>query len=212
MIGATIGILSLMPVQNDMLMTYVDMTESPIGRRALRWTQDFIDKLDSFKPTGHFSFDFIHQPETDRLVVLECNPRVHTAICLLSDLADELGSILGAIDANVDMIVPAQNVTTISWIGHDAVARLAPSFLPAKLRHLVHPLWICSPSLSSPPVSQLIHRPGRVDAAWDWSDPFPFFALYHIQWPHLLLRQLLVRQRAWSRINLSTARIFEASA
>lgn len=51
--------------------------------------------------------------------------------------------------------------------------------------------------------------PPFTDPAFAKDDPWPFFALYHLQWPQLLLWQLVVRQKKWSRINVSTARIFE---
>ena len=51
--------------------------------------------------------------------------------------------------------------------------------------------------------------PPLTDPSFAKDDPWPFFALYHLQWPQLLLWQLLVRRNKWSRINVSTARIFE---
>ncbi|EST07577.1 hypothetical protein PSEUBRA_002662 [Kalmanozyma brasiliensis GHG001] len=119
-----------------------------------------------------------------------------------------------------------------SWIGHDLPARILPAaqLLSAawvqSIMRLVHPLW----SNSEAPVGQVISIPTTAEgktgvAAYDLAasaplppftdpsfakdDPWPFFALYHLQWPQLLLWQLVVRGKKWSRINVSTARIFE---
>ncbi|SNX83285.1 uncharacterized protein MEPE_01992 [Melanopsichium pennsylvanicum] len=51
--------------------------------------------------------------------------------------------------------------------------------------------------------------PPLTDPSFAKDDPWPFFALYHLQWPQLLLWQLVIRRNKWSRINVSTARIFE---
>ncbi|PWZ00660.1 hypothetical protein BCV70DRAFT_199927 [Testicularia cyperi] len=102
----------------------------------------------------------------------------------------------------------------------------------------IHPLWKAAPKASSsqmitvPPSSAPLSGssvdgpldtrdaasfdlassaplPPFTDPAFAKDDPWPFFALYHLQWPQLLLWQLLVRRKKWTRINVSTARIFE---
>lgn len=198
-------------------MTYHDATHCAIGRRALKWTKTFLARLSEHKDwkstrlTGLFSMDFIHQPSSDRLVVIECNPRVHTAVGLLtgSQQADEaLGKALDG-SKTITTLTPPIGTPTMSWWGHDLIARIVPKSLliPSFLLDLVHPLWRQKRAGAGHPLFDL-ESVGR-DGAWDRRDPFVFFALYHVQMPFLLLRQLFNRRRAYSRINISTARIFE---
>ncbi|UZJ51515.1 hypothetical protein CBS101457_000835 [Exobasidium rhododendri] len=203
---------------NDMLMTYHNVTHSVIGRRALRWTETFLARLSKHADwkdttlTGQFSMDFIHQPSSDRLVVIECNPRVHTAIGLLtgsSEVDEELAGALDGSRTSTTPLTPHIGVPSMSWWGHDLIARKIPGyfFVPDGILHLLHPLWSKVKSSEGHPFYNL-EAIGR-DAAWDRRDPFVFFALYHIQIPALLLRQLLLRRKPYSRINISTSRIFE---
>lgn len=255
--------------------------------------------------TGQFSMDFIFQPATrdgqaERLVAIECNPRVHTAICLLAglpelgealvpasmarlprtDAAQHLAKAVAEMDemaylsslalpvmearpeeqrqAHTDLAALTELPPTWassrmrfyhaknllhraytaphsslpnSWIGHDLPARLLPtahvlsSPWLQRLMRLVHPLWpaaavstagaglITLPTSSATPSSFDLAAPAPLppftDPSFAKDDPWPFFALYHLQWPQLLLWQLLIRRKKWSRINVSTARIFE---
>ncbi|CAD6972993.1 unnamed protein product [Tilletia controversa] len=121
---------------NDMLMTYHNATETPIGQQALQWTQEFLRRLRknprwaNARLTGQFSMDFIHQPALDRLVVIECNPRVHTAVCLLQDQSAFGLALAGKSSA---MVTPSSTLTSISWLGHDLVGRYLFHLLPASL-------------------------------------------------------------------------------
>lgn len=202
-------------VQNDMLMTYHNATHTDLGRRGLLWTRTFLARLgehprwQTARLTGHFSFDFIHQPSSDRLVVIECNPRVHTAICLLQDdirLGAALDGSLRSLTSSERLpIMPDLTAETISWLGHDIVARWS--------RTLVGSLLGLRTKVSASKKAALRYDLGACgrDGAWIRDDPLAYLAFYHLQWPVLLLRQAFVRQRPFSRINVSTARIFECS-
>jgi hypothetical protein len=202
---------------NDLLMTYHNASHTDIGVRALKWTKTFLARLSEHKDwkntrlTGQFSMDFIHQPSTDRLVVIECNPRVHTAIGLLCNSSYELQRLGQALEGSKSgtTLMPAIGTPSMSWWGHDLIARRIPNLRLAApgLLKTIHPLWTKQGANTGHPLYDL-ESIGR-DAAWDRHDPFVFFALYHIQMPYLLIRQLLIRRRAYSRINTSTARIFE---
>ncbi|KAN0063250.1 hypothetical protein ACQY0O_004414 [Thecaphora frezii] len=312
---------------NDMLMTYHPAGYTRVGRLALEWTQLFLERLRALSEqdgsdwprhrllgkdapadagiTGAFSMDFIYQPatadggEAERLVAIECNPRVHTAVCLLSGysyLADALAPAhLRSSDVihnfpimeqlpprHLDLFSPESQPTGLgdrfdrskglirlafadrsnlskSWIGHDLPARMLPALMPCwadAWMSRIHPLWRSYAALpkrvqrsivsvaaddellklpngheavgnnngngnlngqedgSAPrPVAFDLHAPAMIppltDPSFAKDDPWPFFALYHLQWPQLLLWQLLVRRNKWSRINVSTARIFE---
>ncbi|KAJ1029720.1 hypothetical protein NDA13_002963 [Ustilago tritici] len=119
-----------------------------------------------------------------------------------------------------------------SWIGHDLVARLIPfAFLLSSpivqgMMNFVHPMWpqkaIATAGATKVTIPTGVGKQVRFDLAAPASlppftdpsfakdDPWPFFALYHLQWPQLLVWQLLVRRNKWSRVNVSTARIFES--
>lgn len=246
---------------HDMLMTYYPAREThPMHQRTLQWTKDFLDGLKQDPRwqgkclDGHYSFDFIHKPEglsdsgsdnaddddfytLGSVVAIECNPRVHTAVGLLSDSL-AFGAVYGkpstrpsgektdgksyasaaAEPVNFDEFKSSPSIVTVpagadsmSWLGHDLPARLLPLVLPKRLRTYVHPLWLFKSEVGHREIvkDMDLDSPGRRDAAWDPEDPWPFFVLYHVAWPYLLLRQIFVRRKAWSRINVSTARIFE---
>ncbi|SJX61693.1 uncharacterized protein SRS1_12677 [Sporisorium reilianum f. sp. reilianum] len=254
--------------------------------RDTQWTRDTL--VGRHAPsdagiTGQFSMDFIYQPATaeqpERLVAIECNPRVHSAICLLVSnprLGDALvpaslshkPSSLAATQTTAEKVATMDELSYLSslslpamepqtqqddlsaltalpptwassrarfyhaksllqhaytspatlpqsWIGHDLPARILPS-LPRlqRIMRLIHPLW-------TPPQPQVVASsksfdlsapaplPPFTDPSFANDDPWPLFALYHLQWPQLLLWQLVVRRNKWSRINVSTARIFE---
>ncbi|KAE8269792.1 hypothetical protein A4X09_0g2556 [Tilletia walkeri] len=199
---------------NDMLMTYHNATQTDIGQQALRWTQEFLLRLrkhprwQDARLTGQFSMDFIHQPALDRLVVIECNPRVHTAVCLLQE-QPAFGSALAGECST--LVTPPPKAASISWLGHDIVARFAPRLLP---HSLVDSAYGPSASITVAPQDQQqafdLEQIGQ-DGAWSSADPLVYLAFYHVQWPALLIRQALLRRKTFSRINISTARIFECN-
>lgn len=282
----------------------VSSNASPLDRNT-QWSRDTL--VGKHAPasagiTGQFSMDFIYQPATsdqpERLVAIECNPRVHTAICLLvnhPDLGEALVpaslsrhgtkrdhasakveetdeiSYLSSLslpvmesppDTQLSTQADLQALTSLpptwassrvrfyhsksllqqayastaalpqSWIGHDLPSRLLPnSRLLSRpwvqsIMRAVHPLWstastaaVDSSVITIPTttttgtvsfdLSASAPLPPFTDPSFAKDDPWPFFALYHLQWPQLLLWQLGVRRNKWSRINVSTARIFE---
>ncbi|PWN31339.1 uncharacterized protein FA14DRAFT_151645 [Meira miltonrushii] len=177
---------------NDMLMTYYNATHTAMGQRTRKWSEEFLDRLAEHPRwsksdlTGHFSFDFIHQPESDRLVVIECNPRVHTAICLLRK-DKKLGQAMDGTYTQSSPITPSLNVEPVSWLGHDLIARRWP------LHH----------------ATDILSKAGVEDGAWEETDAWSYFGFYHVQWVGLLLVEA-INLRRWSRINISTARVFLA--
>lgn len=200
-----------------MLMTYHNATQTEIGRLALAWKRTFLERLAKHpqwthaRLNGQFSLDFIHQPASERLVVIECNPRVHTAVCLLQGSSAAFGAALAGRSEKI--VLPGSRVTAISWLGHDLIARILPRVLPAGYGRSLYGAAFVSNSAQADAKdldvpSYNLEQVGR-DGAWLASDPIAFLAFYHLQWPWLLLRQAVVRRRSWSRLNLSTARIFE---
>jgi hypothetical protein len=187
---------------NDMLMTYHNATHTFVGHRALTWTQTFLSRLSKHpawqtsRLTGQFSFDFIYLPGQDRLVVIECNPRVHTAVCLLQN---NIGRFAAALDPSERgaLVTPDLCVDAISWSGYDIFTRYMAVFRDQGAA--AHPTRLYN-----------LEEVGT-DGAWLASDPLVYLFFYHIQWPALLLRQAFLRQKRFSRINVSTARIFECA-
>lgn len=153
----------------------------------------------------------------NKLYPIECNPRVHTAICLLEPNKNFASAYLDDSDSVADTVVyPRREEPTKAWLGHELAAVWLPAWLPW-LSHL-HPLAghrqadPTTSANSSSSSSMMMMAPLQrllSDPTLALDDPLPFFALYHVQWPYLLLRQVLVRRKKWSRINVSTARIFE---
>lgn len=149
------------------------------------------------------SQDFIYSQEEDKLYPIECNPRVHTAICLLS--GNEYFSSAYLAPHSVEVAEPLAGTALKAWVGHELTAVVLPSFLPFLC--LLHPLFgkrQPDPTTSQESALQLFMS----DPTFALDDPLPFWVLYHLQWPVLLLKQILSGNK-WSRINVSTARIFE---
>lgn len=143
----------------------------------------------------------------NKLYPIECNPRVHTAICLLVPNKNFASAYLNTDSNDTTVVYPSKEETDKAWIGHDLPAVALPRICRPLLSRL-HPLTVqrqADPTaVNISPLKMLLSDP---TLAFD--DPLPFFALYHIQWPFLLLRQIFIRRKKWSRINVSTARIFE---
>lgn len=196
-----------------------------IGEKAEEWTREFLTKwgarlekenrLDEL--TGHFSFDFIVDA-SGTLFPIECNPRIHTAITLFASLPAPLlaDSYFASTPATIH---PLPSQAPISWIAHSLPLSLA-SVVPSALANAMHPYlalpsddkdFLQSPSANAGPISVIsAYLLGtEVDALFDKEDLLPFFALAHIHWPWLLLRQLFRQRVGWSRLNVSTSRIFE---
>lgn len=226
---------------SDMLMRYMDcktnFSES-ISNDAEQWTRDFLErwmkvlrKSQADDPryidlTGHFSFDFIVDSD-GTLYPIECNPRIHTAIVLLSDYNPEqiAASYFGKKENG--LIVPDEHAKDrFSWMFHALPIALACTILPKNWRRYLHPLLEQSSfdvdPLKTPVPAITISPPVRTgfsdilmdyisgserDPMLDLADPFPF-AMQHITWIWLLTRLVYVQLRGWSRVNVSTSRIF----
>jgi hypothetical protein len=194
-------------LQNDMLMTYHNYTNTAVGRQALDYTQTFLSRLQARTPSnplnGSFSFDFILSQD-QKLYIIECNPRVHTACTLLPPLSFAK-ALLDVIPASTLPITPLPSTLPRSWVSHDLIVRLLPRLIPKGLRATIHP-WL----------DQTVdERQGQGESWWwrdpmfDWEDPVPFLVLGHGQVVLLLWNCLVKKRKRWTRINVSTARVFE---
>lgn len=212
-----------------MLMTYENATTSTTGRLAEEWTTTFLNKLqndplptssssseDQVRGlTGHFSFDFILSTTDGQLYPIECNARVHTAVILLplegiAACYDDEGT---EDDLDPDtayhraVLRPHTDTLPRSWIYNDIIMRYLPHFIPSlKALEWLHPsLPACSP-LQYAARGKEIKRPNespwkfRVDPTLVADDWVPFFIMWHVFWPGLLLQKLW-QGKKWTRVS-----------
>lgn len=230
---------------SDMLMRYMDCKTNfsqSIAEDAEQWTRDFLERWKTslkdqqrnnpsetrnISLTGHFSFDFIVD-SNGTLYPIECNPRVHTAIILLSS-ANPQQMALSYFGKKENGLIHPDEIAKerYSWIFHALPLALASYLIPTKgTRSKIHPLLVESsmeidpfktsvPAITiSPPVrsplSEIIMNyinGNEIDPMLDFQDPFPF-AFQHLTWTWLLVRLVYYYATGWSRLNVSTSRIF----
>lgn len=209
---------------SELLMHYEALPPaSALSRAMLRFTQKFAARSNPGM-TGHLSFDFLIEETVSekgaemRLVPIECNPRAHTAVVLFQGKERELAEVyLEACEArpsangftngyddmqrDVEPVTPMMGAERYYWIGHDLVNLTLYPLLLLLLRRkaLTDYLHECRTFLEH----VLLWRDGTYEV-WD---PLPAWWLYHIYWPGQFLACIL-QQRRWSRINVSTVKMF----
>ncbi|KAL1588485.1 hypothetical protein WHR41_02990 [Cladosporium halotolerans] len=216
----------------ELLMHYEALpANSGLSQSMLRFTQELAAAAgDSF--TGHLSFDFlVEMSEAEaglkdptrsvRLHPIECNPRAHTAVALFNDtpeMADAYLEVLGEPSSRSQLeraskngltnglakqpIFPAAPTKKYYWAGHDLVELL---LLP-----LLRLLTGSGSNLSeaSENVSTFVdHLLFWKDGTFELWDPWPAWWLYHVYWP-VQFALALVLGRKWSRLNVSTTKMF----
>ncbi|TKV60276.1 ATP-grasp enzyme [Nakamurella flava] len=155
---------------------------APVDKPAIEdWVRTFVAE---HRLTGQYSFDFIETADGTPLAI-ECNPRTHSAITLFRDHPDLAEAYLGETG--------------------DAPVRPAPDVRPTYWLH--HELWQAFRHPRSWRYHLRVLREGR-DAVFDPRDPWPFFLLYHLHLPSLLL-QNLVRLRPWVKIDVNIGKLVE---
>jgi hypothetical protein len=161
--------------------------------------------------TGHLSFDFlVENSETGepKFYPIECNPRAHTAVVLFEqtpELADAYLSIFdtpSASDERKPPVFPRAPTHSYYWLGHDLVTYLVLPILDFLTGHAtIH-------DVTAGVTMFWNHVSNWKDGTLTLTDPWPFFVLYHVYWP-AKFAQALLRGRPWSRINVSTTKMFE---
>ncbi|EAW13535.1 uncharacterized protein ACLA_055830 [Aspergillus clavatus NRRL 1] len=157
--------------------------------------------------SGHLSFDFLVEGEGKdaRLYPIECNPRAHTAVVLFQDIPEMADAYLSCFDSEPwrkPIVVPRKSAKSYYWIGHDIVTLLLIPLLTwgcgeggvDEVTGGIRAFW-----------NHLMHWRDGTYVAWD---PVPFFILYHVYWPSRFV-ECILRGRRWSRINVSTTKMFE---
>jgi hypothetical protein len=180
----------------------------------------------NYRLTGHFSFDFIVDSE-GTLYPIECNPRIHTAIVLLAgyDPSKMAASYFGKKENG--LICPPETARErFSWTFHALPLALADYILPKSWQRKLHPLLEDSsldidpleckvPAITiSPPVRSTLDEilanyvsGSEKDPMLDLADPMPF-AMQNLTWFWLLFRLVFIQGKGWSRVNVSTSRLF----
>ena len=135
-------------------------------------TRSFLDgSLASFLlyQLSNIPQDFILS-DTGDLFPIECNPRIHTAICLLRRNPTFAHAYLSTTIEGIAK--PPAGTKPCSWLGHDIPACFLAAVLPRT--ESVHPYW------EGVQVNEL--NWDTYDPTFDSEDPLPFFGLYHVQW------------------------------
>ncbi|KAL1595679.1 hypothetical protein SLS60_009368 [Paraconiothyrium brasiliense] len=192
----------------ELLMHYEAIPPSSrLFQQMLNFTQRVAeDGDDSF--SGHLSFDFLAEGEgrVSKLYPIECNPRAHTAVVLFSNTPQMASAYLSAFSpsksAHMEIVTPRSPIPSYYWLGHDIVALL---ILP-----VLDFMWgiITLNEVLNCMTDFWEHVASWRDGTFTVQDPAPFFVLYHVYWPMKFFTSL-VRGKEWSRINVSTTKVFE---
>lgn len=206
----------------ELLMHYEALpSTSPLSRAMLTWTKTFAaDGGDTF--TGHLSFDFLveaadekqQDPEKITLYPIECNPRAHTAVALFNDTPELVDAYLSLLDNDnttatsssskrQDGVIVPKTPAKYYWVGHDLVTCV---FVP---------LLDCIRGSGAASLSDVMDGVrdfrayvfGWRDGTYEVWDPLPWWWLYHVYWPVQFFNSL-VRGQRWSRVNVSTTKMF----
>lgn len=197
---------------SELLMHYTALpSTSALSRAMLRFTDRYAaGSGEGF--TGHLSFDFLVEdttPEIPERIVLfpiECNPRAHTAVCLFNGTSEMVDGYLDLVDEQSDDEIKPIATPTESfryyWVGHDLV-----EFVLIPLTSLVRGRLSFS-DFSKQFMAFVVHLMSWRDGTYEVWDPLPWFALYHVYWP-LQFLYCLRNGKKWSRVNVSTLKMFE---
>ncbi len=196
-----------------MLMTYEDWTTSEVGRAAELWTTTFLAKLAQTQTgvgtgrrlTGHFSFDLILSTKNGALYPIECNPRVHTAIILLplERLAACYPDTTQVVPTH-EILRPRKGTLPRSWIYNDIIMRLLPAAIRDKATlaniHPSLPACALTPAQSKTILPRETIGELRVDPTLVADDIAPFWVLWHLWWPTLIVWGY-IQGKKWTRVS-----------
>ncbi|MEM9825720.1 MAG: ATP-grasp enzyme [Planctomycetota bacterium] len=156
------------------------------------WVREFIDH---YCLDGQISFDFIRADDDQKLYVIECNPRTHSAITAFHDHPHVAEAYLGGERESDSLPVT---------VTQRPLASAKPTFW------MVHELWRIVSNLHRPGIVSkrlAVIRQGK-DAVFDWNDPAPFFMLHHFHIPMLLLRDVW-QNRGWIRVDFNIGKLVQ---
>jgi hypothetical protein len=138
--------------------------------------------------TGQFTLDLMHKPSGE-LVPIECNPRIHSAVCTLEGHRN-IGSVFADPDfsPSEEDAVKSRPETYRYWV-MDQIFLMAGFWKPKNCFKLS--------------LAQM--ATGR-DALLHGDDPFPFLAMYLVQIPSLLMLELIAGTE-WLKIDFCIGKI-----
>ncbi|KAK7976960.1 hypothetical protein PG988_004450 [Apiospora saccharicola] len=208
----------------ELLMHYEALpADSVLFQAMLKFTREFVARSEAQgeEMTGHLSFDFMVEEDgvtekgfTREMYAIECNPRAHTAVVLFArpgrEMRDMVRAYLSAVEpskstnggsSEVKLVVPPSDAESRYWIGHDLVSLVVhPAYRLATGR-------ITLQEFLSGLITFLTHVLTWKEGTWEAWDPWPAVALYHAYWPLSILDAWRRGQR-WSRVNVSTTKMF----
>jgi hypothetical protein len=200
---------------SELLMHYEPLPAySSLSQEMLKFTENVaLAGGETF--TGHLSFDFLVENEDndkiDNDVVLypiECNPRAHTAVVLFDRTPEMANAYLSIFDDAISdynkstPVYPRAPTKSYYWAGHDLV-----SFGILPVLDVLSGAGSWQNVMSSLVVLGM-HLVYWRDGTLTLADPMPFFVLYHLYWPARFVESLRTGKK-WSRINVSTTKMFE---
>ncbi|KAF2034740.1 hypothetical protein EK21DRAFT_97372 [Setomelanomma holmii] len=201
----------------ELLMHYAALPPSSKLFQAMLKFTETVSRDGGADFTGHLSFDFLVEDDVvsgedgDGEVVLypiECNPRAHTAVVLFDKTSEMAEAYMSIFDDEVSdynkttPVYPRKPTTRYYWLGHDVVTYGILPILDvlsggASWRDGVEGLGILGQ-----------HLVCWTDGTLAIGDPWPFFVLYHVYWPAKFVQALRTGKK-WSRVNVSTTKMFE---
>lgn len=216
----------------ELLMHYRPLpADSALSQAMLRFTREFVARSETNQEmTGHLSFDFMVEDDevtekgfTRNMYAIECNPRAHTAVVLFArpglEMRDMVRAYLSAVvppksvngntsapstnvgDGDLGLVVLPSDAESRYWIGHDLVSLVVhPAYRVATGR-------ITAQEFLSGLIAFFTHILTWKEGTWKSWDPWPAVALYHAYWPLSILDAWRRGQR-WSRVNVSTTKMF----
>ncbi|KAF7514269.1 hypothetical protein GJ744_000039 [Endocarpon pusillum] len=213
---------------SDLLMHYQALPQdSGLSKAMLHFTEEFAHRSESGF-TGHLSFDFMVEEKVTEGCVqkniypIECNPRAHTAVTLFSgtqgsiDMVKAYMSVLDsspgsggnghlylsyALSDTGSVAYPQPTAPGYYWIGHDIVTLVLHPLL--RILTFRIGLWPFIHHVTTFLNHVLFWKEGTYEV-WD---PLPWWWLYHVYWPgHFWV--CLRTGKKWSRVNVSTTKIF----
>jgi hypothetical protein len=194
----------------ELLMHYEPLApSSPLSQKMLQFTERVCeDGGENF--TGHLSFDFLVEDDDKgnnaKFYPIESNPRAHTAVVLFEqtpEMAEAYLSIFNTSKTETDLVFPRTPTQSYYWIGHDLISFVILPILD---------MFFGATSFQQAANDLLTftkHVASWKDGTYTFEDPLPFFVLYHVYWPSKFLHALR-KDKEWSRINVSTTKMFEA--
>ncbi|KAH7401959.1 hypothetical protein DE146DRAFT_652055 [Phaeosphaeria sp. MPI-PUGE-AT-0046c] len=206
---------------SELLMHYEPLAKDTVlSREMLRFTEK-VAKAGGETFTGHLSFDFLVEDDGEKqvhdgqeggksvvLYPIECNPRAHTAVVLFDNTPEMAKAYLSVFkDATKDFkngtpVYPRTPTKSYYWLGHDLVTY---GILPALDMFSGRGSW---QDMQNGLLTLGQHLLFWKDGTLTLADPVPFFVLYHLYWPAKFVESLR-SGKGWSRINVSTTKMFE---